>query len=212
MKTFALISTILTALVAALLFVPALQGSTAILAGVTLLLAILSVIFITQIGSEKSPAPRSTSTPEPAAPVPVPVPAAVPPPVAPAASAEAEILAFLGLLQEKGRLVDFLMDDITPYEDAQVGAAARVVHQGCRAVLQEHFAIAPVCTSGEGSTVTVPTGDESADYRLVGRLSGEPPFTGTLVHKGWKTTTVKLPRVVASKRLPALTPAEVELR
>lgn len=210
MKTFALVSTILTALAAALLLIPALQGFTAILAGVTLFLALLSVILVTQLGTEKNAEPPRTV--QAAATRPSSIPAAVPDPSAPVATAEAEIIAFFGLLQEKGRLVDFLMDDITPYEDAQVGAAARVVHQGCRAVLNEHFDITPVCGSTEGSTVTVPQGDESADYRLVGRISGEPPFTGTLVHKGWKTTMVKLPRVAAATRLPALTPAEVELR
>jgi hypothetical protein len=203
MKILALVSTILTALLAGLLFVPAFQGSAAILTGVTLVAAILSVIFVALTDSNKGPV---------ASPAPAPSPATVPPPPPAAASAEAEIVAFFGLLQEKGRLVDFLMDDITPYDDAQVGAAARVVHQGCREVLREHFEIAPVCASEEGGTVTVPVGEESADYRLVGRISGEPPFSGTLVHKGWKTKSVKLPRVVASKRLPALTPAEVELR
>ena len=53
--------------------------------------------------------------------------------------AEAEIVSFLATLQEQGRLIDFLMDDITTYDDGQVGAAARVVHQGCKAALQEHF-------------------------------------------------------------------------
>ena len=45
-----------------------------------------------------------------------------------AGRADAEIVHFLAMLQEKGRLVDFLMDDINAYNDAQVGAAARVVH------------------------------------------------------------------------------------
>ena len=37
----------------------------------------------------------------------------------------AEVVNFLGILQEKGRLVDFLMDDVKGYSDAEVGAAAR---------------------------------------------------------------------------------------
>jgi Domain of unknown function (DUF2760) len=61
----------------------------------------------------------------------------------PAASnqAEAEIVSFLATLQERGRLVDFLMEDITTYDDAQVGAAARVVHEGCKAALREQIEI-----------------------------------------------------------------------
>jgi hypothetical protein len=48
-------------------------------------------------------------------------PAKVAPPAPAAARADAEIVSFLAMLQEKGRLVDFLMDDINPYNDAQVG-------------------------------------------------------------------------------------------
>ena len=105
-------------------------------------------------------------------------------------------MSFLAALQEKGRLVDFLMDDLTAYADAQVGAAARVVHEGCRAVLQEHFAIRPVREENEGSAVTVAAGYAADEYRLVGKISGEAPFSGKLVHRGWKTERVKLPRVI----------------
>ena len=147
-------------------------------------------------------------------PVAAPATAAAPPPPEPAPPAEAEIVSFLALLQEKGRLVDFVMDDITAYPDAQVGAAARVVHAGCKAVLAEHFRITPVRTENEGAKISVPTGFPADAYRLVGRISGEPPFSGTLVHRGWQTDKVKLPRVVAvsGDRLPAIAPAEVELK
>ena len=67
-------------------------------------------------------------------------------------------MAFFGLLQEKGRLVDFLMEDVTAYEDAEVGAAARVIHQGCRQVLEEYFKISAISQAQEGAEVTVPTG------------------------------------------------------
>ena len=110
-------------------------------------------------------------------------------------------MAFFALLQEKGRLVDFLMEDITSYGDTEVGAAARVIHQGCRQVLQEHFKISPISEAEEGTQVTVPVGYSKEQYRLVGKLSGEPPFTGTLVHKGWKTEFVKLPRIVETETI-----------
>lgn len=128
--------------------------------------------------------------------------------------AEAEIVGFLATLQERGRLVDFLMDDVTAYSDAQVGAAARVVHQGCKSVLQEMFRITPVRAETEGSTVTVPAGSAADEYRLSGKISGQPPFSGTLTHRGWKTDRAKLPRVLRTTgdRLPAIAPAEVELK
>lgn len=136
-------------------------------------------------------------------------------PSAPAAAgADAEIVTFLAMLQEKGRLVDFLMDNINPYNDAQVGAAARVVHAGCKRVLQEHFSIHPLRTEDEGSTVQVPAGYAADEYRLVGKIAGQAPFSGVLVHRGWKTDMVKLPQLLPSapRQLPAIAPAEVELK
>jgi len=128
--------------------------------------------------------------------------------------ADAEIVSFLALLQARGRLVDFLMDDINAYGDAQVGAAARVVHTGCKAALLEHFRISPVRTESEGATVQVAAGYSPDEYRLLGKISGPAPFSGVLVHHGWKTDTVNLPRILRSStdRLPAIAPAEVELK
>jgi hypothetical protein len=131
-----------------------------------------------------------------------------------ASQADAEIVSFLAMLQARGRLVDFLMDDINAHDDAQVGAAARVVHAGCKGVLQEHFRICPVREESEGSTVQVAAGYAADEYRLLGRISGPAPFSGVLVHHGWKTDAVNLPRIVRSStdRLPAIAPAEVELK
>lgn len=128
-------------------------------------------------------------------------------------SAEAEVIAFLGRMQEKGRLVDFLMDDISGYPDQDVGQAARVVYEGCRAVLKEHFAIEPLHASAEGSRVTVPQGYRTAEFQLSGRLTGEAPFQGTLLHRGWKVTSARLPKVMTKEEgeLPTLAPAQVEV-
>lgn len=127
---------------------------------------------------------------------------------------DAEIVQFLSMLQDKGRLVDFLMDDINTYNDAQVGAAARVVHAGCKSVLQECFSINPVRAESEGSVVQVPAGYLAGEYRLVGRIAGSAPFSGVLVHRGWKTDMVKLPQLLrgAADGLPAIAPAEVDVR
>jgi hypothetical protein len=132
----------------------------------------------------------------------------------PARQAEAEIVSFLAILQEKGRFIDFLMDDINAYDDAQVGAAARVVHSGCKVALLEHFQIRPVREESEGSTVRIEPGYAADEYRLIGTISGSAPFVGTLVHHGWKVESVKLPRLIRSSddRLPTIAPAEVELK
>jgi len=140
--------------------------------------------------------------------------AAPPPSEAGETRRQAEALSLLGVFQSKGRLIDFLMDDIGSYSDAQVGAAARVVQQGCKAALEEHFTIVPVASEKEGSAVTVPEGAPADAYRLVGKVSGEPPYRGALAHKGWRATSVKLPRVIQAEgdRLPVIAPAQVELK
>lgn len=150
---------------------------------------------------------------EPTATVLAPAPAAPPPPPAVSREAEATAVALLGIFQEKGRLVDFLMDDIAAYSDAQVGAAARVVHQGLKPAFQEHFQVVPVASEAEGSRISVPAEAPPAHYRLSGKLSGEGPFSGTLVHRGWKVESLKLPRsTVAADSLPPIAPAQVEVR
>ena len=138
--------------------------------------------------------------------------ASKPAPVQTSGNAQAEVIAFLSMLQEKGRLIDFLMSDLEGSDDAAIGAAARVVHQGCRAALKEHLKIQPMVPDAEGSQVTVPAGYSASQYKLTGKLSGSAPFTGTLVHKGWRADEIKLPKVVADDdELPALAPAQVEV-
>ena len=191
-----------------LLLVPGASTYTVPIAIVALLVAIL-VFVLSFAGRSKA---NSISAPSPVvAVVPSPAPLTVAPPPPAADQAEGEIAAFLALLQEKGRLVDFLMEDVTTYDDAQVGAAARVIHQGCKEVLTEHFSITPVSSAQEGSRVTLPAGYAADEYRLIGKISGNPPFSGKLIHKGWRTDYVKLPRTAKSDRLPAIAPAEVEL-
>jgi hypothetical protein len=168
-------------------------------------LAVASLLLVAILLDQKKKAEPRRAAAEAAKPAPVPQATN---------QADAEVVSFLATLQEQGRLVDFLMDDITSYNDAQVGAAARVVHEGCKAALREHFAIRPVRDENEGSSVSVPAGYAADEYRLVGKISGQAPFSGTLVHRGWKTERVKLPRVVRADgdRLPTIAPAEVELK
>ncbi|MEM7386506.1 MAG: DUF2760 domain-containing protein [Verrucomicrobiota bacterium] len=125
--------------------------------------------------------------------------------------AEAEVVSFLALMQENGRLVDFLMDDIGPYEDAQVGAAARVVHEGCRKVLTEYLRVEPISDGEEGGQIALPENYRPEDYRLLGSGNGQAGATGRLVHRGWKAGAVKLPTVIADHGLPCIAPSEVEL-
>jgi hypothetical protein len=124
---------------------------------------------------------------------------------------ETAALQLLGLLQREARFVDFVQEDVAPYTDAEIGAAARVVHEGCRKVLREHFALAPVRTEAEGSRITLQAGFDAAAVRLTGNVVGEAPFTGTLGHRGWQVTEVKLPQLTDTAAAKVLAQAEVEL-
>jgi hypothetical protein len=211
MKPYLPMVGLLLAVLNGLLLVPAMRVYSVPIAAIGLVLALL-VVALSFRGSTESSATSEPAPTQAAVSPPPPVTVQSPAPVV--NQAEAEVVGFFALLQEKGRLVDFLMEELTSYDDTQVGTAARVVHQGCRQVLQEHFKITAVSEAEEGSQVTVPAGYFADEYRIVGKFSGEPPFSGKLIHKGWKTESVKLPRIVQTgyKRLPVIAPAEVELK
>ena len=142
-----------------------------------------------------------------------PAPAA-PAPQEPTAAAltqgDSSAAQLLAILQRDGRLIDFLMEDLTTYADAQIGAAVRDVHAGCRQALQQYVTLAPVLDDEEGQPVTVDRGTDAARVKVVGNVAGEPPFRGVLRHRGWRSD----PRGAAAAASPASTvvaPAEVEV-
>jgi hypothetical protein len=141
------------------------------------------------------------------APAPAPTPAAAPL-RAPTPDAALQLLS---LLQREARLLDFAHENIAAYADADIGAAARVVHEGCARVLREHFAIEPVRTEAEGSRVTLEEGFDAGAVRLTGNVVGKPPFKGALSHRGWRATGVRLPQLAEGHDATILAPAEVEL-
>lgn len=120
-------------------------------------------------------------------------------------------LQLLGLLQQEGRFIDFLEEDVAAYSDAEVGAATRVVHEGCKRALRQHFVIEAVRPEPEGTQLTLPQGFDSSAVRMTGNVVGQPPFTGNLTHRGWRVTEIRLPRIAAGHDLAVLAPAEVEL-
>ena len=107
--------------------------------------------------------------------------------------------------------MDFLQEDIKGYSDQEVGAAARVVHQGCQKVMRDYVSIAPVRDEPEGSRVTLAPGFDAAATRPTGNVVGDPPFTGTLAHRGWRVVEIRLPRIVSGHDPRILAAAEVEL-
>ena len=150
----------------------------------------------------------------PGLPEPTPEPADEPEPLKPTPIAEQQLppaaLQLLSLLQSEGRLVDFLMQDIAGFDDAEIGAAARVIHDGCRQALREHAEIVPVRTEEEGCSVTLEEYDAAA-IRLTGNVQGSPPYTGALRHRGWRAKSLRLPQTLKEHDPAVLAPAEVEL-
>jgi hypothetical protein len=120
-------------------------------------------------------------------------------------------LALLALFQREGRLVDFLREPLDGFADADIGAAARDVHRGCRKVLEQHLAFEPVMPGEEEAKVSVPKGFDPAEIRLIGEAQGEPPFKGTLRHHGWRVVDAKLPTLADGIDRTVIAPAEVEL-
>ena len=126
-----------------------------------------------------------------------------------------ETLHLLSRLQEKGRFLDFLMQDIGGFSDQQVGSASRFVHDGCRAVVREYLELAPVYEQSEGSAVTIAQAEGAGDVRFIGRSATTFPVTGRLIHRGWRVTKSQLPKVSVTPSDAAaaaiLAPAQVEL-
>lgn len=120
-------------------------------------------------------------------------------------------LQMISILQRDSRLVDFLMEDISAYEDDQVGAAVREMHDTCRDALKRYVSLVPVIDGVEG-TYTKLAGADPAHVKLIGNVpaSGKAPG-GTLRHKGWRAEKVELPPLVPSQDAKVVAPAEVEV-
>ncbi|MFO0846409.1 MAG: DUF2760 domain-containing protein, partial [Gemmataceae bacterium] len=122
-----------------------------------------------------------------------------------------EPLRLLTLLQREGRLLDFLLEDISGAGDDQIGAGVRDIHKKSQAVLKEHLSLEPVMAGQEESSVEVPPGFDPSAVRLTGNVTGQPPFRGVLKHHGWRVKSYKLPAPAGVVDDLVVAPAEVEL-
>ena len=156
-----------------------------------------------------NPAAKVTSASGTAAPIATPRMQAGDTPVAESVDRAVQML---GLLQRDGRLIDFLAENITPFPDAQLGAAVRSIHTSCRQVLERYVELGPVIDSDEDQPVTVPAGFDNAAIKLIGNVTGELPLRGVLRHRGWRVKNITLPLLpqdAAERKIVA--PAEVEI-
>ncbi len=130
--------------------------------------------------------------------------------VAPPVDQGDRAIQLLAILQRDGRLVDFLMEDLSGYQDAQIGAAVRDIHGSCRTTLARYVTLSPVLADAEGATVLVDRGADAARVKLTGNVGGAPPYRGLLRHRGWEATRVELPPLPVTFRT-VVAPAEVEV-
>src|SRR5262249_32070875 len=117
----------------------------------------------------------------------------------------------LAILQRDGRLIDFLLENIQGAADAQIAAAIKDLHPKCHDSLKKHIVLEPVLAKEEGSTVEVPPGFDPSAIQLIGNVTGNPPFRGTLRHPGWRVKEIKLPPLPEGQDDLVLMPAEVEI-
>ena len=166
---------------------------------------VIGFIVAAVVFSKRKPLPQTLPA------QPVPPPESKPLPAPPPEATHASGLFLLSMLQREGRFVDFLQEDVAGFSDEQVGAAARVVHEGCRKVVKQYLDLEPVLDKEEGATVDVPAGFDANRIRLTGNVAGAPPFKGALKHHGWAAKDVKLPAPPTALDVKILAPAEVEL-
>lgn len=122
----------------------------------------------------------------------------------------------LAMLQQESRIVDFLMEDIGPYSDEQVGQVMRGVHENCRKVLDRVITLTPVVDGVEGTPTDLAaeglSNKQKQRIKLVGKV---PPdgkaASGILRHRGWQAEKVNLPSLEPGKRATIIAPAEIEI-
>jgi hypothetical protein len=131
---------------------------------------------------------------------------------APTPATRSEAVTLLAALQRDARFVDFIQEPIDGYNDAQIGAAVRDVHRGCRDVLTRMFGLQAVVDQPEESAIEV-TDPASAQWRLTGNVGqSSGPVTGKLMHSGWKTTKCQVPDWNGSDAdANVVAPAEVQI-
>ena len=138
-----------------------------------------------------------------------PRPAAQPKPE-PAPPSPAYALQLLAILQRDSRLIDFLMEDIAAYEDEQIGAAVRSLHDQARDSLGRYLSLQPVIDGVEGAYTRPATADPAA-VKFIGNVPAGKPEGGTLRHKGWRAAKMDLPAVNPKQDASIIAPAEIEI-
>ncbi len=139
-----------------------------------------------------------------------PAPVVAPKPAAPVVKTSDGALQLLAILQRDSRLIDFLMEDITGYQDDQVGAAVRELHDQCRDAVARYVTLQPVVDGVEGTFTKSPSKDPNV-VKFIGNVPATPPAGGILRHKGWRAAKVELPVLAGRQDAAIIAPAEIEI-
>lgn len=118
----------------------------------------------------------------------------------------------LSVLQREGRLMDFFNEDLALYSDEQIGAAVRSIQEDCKKAVKKYINPQPVIKEEEGQTVTIDKGFDIDSIKLIGNVSGEPPFKGIVKHPGWKAGRKDLPKLTQVQDSTVMAPAEIEIQ
>ncbi|MCG8640526.1 MAG: DUF2760 domain-containing protein [Desulfobacterales bacterium] len=118
----------------------------------------------------------------------------------------------LSVCQREGRLLDFFDEDLNEYDDEQIGAAARSIQEDCKKVVKKYINPRPVIEKEEGEPITVEKDFDIDAVKLIGNVSGEPPFEGIVTHRGWKAGKRDIPKLSDIQDSTIITPAEVEIQ
>jgi hypothetical protein len=119
-------------------------------------------------------------------------------------------LQILAIMQRDARLLDFLMEDISGYQDDQIGAAVRELHDQCRDSIARYITLQPVIDGVEGTFAKAPSNDPNL-VKFIGNVPAKPPAGGTLRHKGWRVAKVNLPALSGKLDVTIVAPAEIEI-
>jgi hypothetical protein len=219
-----LVALILNGLLLGAIFVLAadvLQTEFYTILGIGLLITLVLWFIIQLLGTRAieraatSAAAPVVTSPPPAPPLEQPAvttPKPEPKPIVPKEAAATGAVQMLSILQRQGRLVDFLQEDLTLYDDAQIGAAVRSIQENSKQALADYVQLEPIFVEAEGATVTIRPGFDPHTVRLTGAVVGEPPFRGELRHRGWRVGRIDLPeRMAGPGDALILAPAEVEI-
>jgi hypothetical protein len=121
-------------------------------------------------------------------------------------------LHMLSILQREGRLLDFFNEDLNDYDDEQIGMAVRSIQEDCKKAVHKYIALKPVYDRKEGDMIEINADFDPDSVKLIGNVSGEPPFKGVLKHRGWKAGKKEIPKLSTIKNSAIITPAEVEIK